>query len=118
MKQTMFLVLLAAFFGLTTDLSAQSANPQDDEATKRRLEYKMSHAKRTIEQPTEVVVQDNKYNHQEKEILKKLNTDAIPAEFPVYKPEYTNEQYTAIMNAWYTSNPALLKKETNTNQQK
>lgn len=117
MKQTIFLVLLAAFFGLTTDLSAQSANTQDDEATKRRLEYKMSHAKRSMEQTTEISVNDNRYNHREKEIFEKLKSETIPPGFPLYKPEYTNEQYTKLMEEWYKANPTLLKPNTS-NQQK
>ena len=119
MKQTTFIVLLIAFFGLTEKLFAQNdKQANQDEITKRRLEYKMSHTQRTMQFPTEVGVNDNKYNHREKEILEKLNTDVIPAGFPEYKTELTSGQYTDMMNKWYAANPALLKKETSTNQQK
>jgi len=121
MKQTTFIVLLIFFFGLTQNLCAQSDKQlSQDEITKRRLEYKMSHAKRTMDAPEELGVQGNKYDHREKEILAKLNTDVIPADFPVYQPAYSKAQYTAKMEEWYAANPSLLRKEkeTNTNQQK
>ncbi len=126
MKQTILLVLLFLFFGVTDlrsqneKVSAQDAKTQaeKDEITRKRIEYKMYHLKRTSEQPVEVNVADNKYNHREKEIFEKLNTESIPDDFPIYKTEYTNDQYTTLMNAWYKEHPALLKKGTNTNQQK
>lgn len=119
MNKRTFIVLCFAFMAGATNLHAQTDKQSAaDEATKRRLEYKMSHAKRVVELPTEVGVQDDRYNHREKEIMERLNTDAIPADFPVYKTEYTNEQYTLIMNKWYGANPALVKEKTNTNNQK
>ena len=118
MKQTTILAVLIYFFGLTQNLCAQSSKPEVDEATRKRIEYQALHMKRSSEQAVEVYVADKQYNHREKEILEKLNTEAIPADFPAYKPEYTDQEYTTVMNVWYKEHPALLKKGTNTNQQK
>jgi len=120
MKQTKFIVLLIAFFGLTSNIEAQSAKPQDDEKEKQELSRKVKqgmHLRETRQvQGSALTVQTNKYNHREAEIMDKLNTEGIPADFPVYKSEYSNEQYTILMNKWYVANPSLLKKDSSNEQ--
>ena len=118
-------IVIALFFstlGLTANLCAQSSVkqiPQND-VTGKRLEEGMNRAnsKRTMSQttpvePQEIGVKKSQYNFKEKEILAKLNTESIPTDFPVYKSEYTEEEYTSLMNKWYTANPSLVKKGNN-----
>lgn len=56
-----------------------------------------------------------KYNYKENEILAKLNVSSIPADFPVFKKEYTNDQYDILMSKWYELHPSLLKSKNNSN---
>jgi hypothetical protein len=123
MKQATFIVLLFLFFGLTTNLNAQTDKQQSAEEKEKqelREKFQKGMQARKMEQRAKsqsIAVQTNKYNHREAEILAKLNTGEIPADFPIYKNEYSNEQYTILMNKWYTANPALINKES-TNEQK
>lgn len=124
MKRTTLLVLLVTTLGLTNHLFAQNAKQSADEEKERqelRRKFSQGMQARKLEQARlrdKSVAVQSKYNNRESEIIAKLNTEGIPADFPVYKPEYTNEQYTIVMNKWYAANPTLLKKETTTNEQK
>lgn len=128
MKQTTLIVLLISLFGLTNNLGAQTSKQAQPDAQKQKLlqEFKQNQALRKqnlrVEEENRmkqksVAVQTDKYNHHEAEIFAKLNTETIPDDFPVYKTEYTDQQYVILMNKWYAANPSLLKKET-TNEQK
>lgn len=113
-------VIFALFFsmlGLTINLQAQTDAKQQEE--KKQLQNRVLNAKRERSvRERSVFVQTTKYNHKESEIYAKLNTEVIPEDFPVYKSEYSNEQYNILMNKWYSAHPALLKEETNTNEPK
>jgi len=119
MKSKILIILLFSMLGLTVNLCAQNdKQSQQDEITKKRLQEGLQRGnnKRVMQQSVsvqEIAVQDAKYNHKEKEILAKLNTEAIPNDFPVYKSEYTEEEYMILMNKWYSSHPTMLKKESN-----
>ncbi len=123
MKQTKFIVLLFLFFGLTIHLSAQTskqtltAEEKENQELARKFQQGMQARRMEHLQSKTTIVQSNRYNNREAEIMTKLNTDGIPSDFPIYKPEYTNEQYTILINKWYAANPSLLKKE-NINEQK
>ncbi|HXB40986.1 MAG TPA: hypothetical protein VNZ49_10625 [Bacteroidia bacterium] len=123
MKQATFIVLLFLFFGLTTNLNAQTDKQQSAEEKEKqelREKFQKGMQARKMEQRAKsqsIAVQTNKYNNREAEILAKLNTGEIPTDFPIYKNEYSNEQYTILMNKWYTANPALINKES-ANEQK
>lgn len=101
--------MLIPLMGVTSAAFAQQAEKSPDEL-KAHLQRRLieSHAQRSMQQA--IYVQPSKYNHRELEILAKLNTEEIPADFPVYKAEYTNEQYTVLMNKWYEAHPELLRK--------
>ncbi len=114
MKSRTLIILAFLVMGVAVNLSAQTDKQKQDEITKQRLNEGLARGNnnRMLAQSVDLQVQDSKYNHQEKEILAKLNTDAIPQDFPVYKSEFKQEEYTALMNKWYSANPTLLKKET------
>ena len=118
MKSKISIILLFSMMGVTPNLCAQNDKQQQkDEIAKQRLQESLARGnnKRVMQQAIpvqEIAVQDAKYNHQEKEILAKLNTETIPEDFPVFKSEFTQDEYTAIMNKWYSTHPALIKKET------
>ena len=126
MNSKIVFTLFFSFFlmGLTISLKAQTDAKQQSSEEKERLELSRKvqqglQARSNNErlQSKSALVQTNKYNHLEAEIMSKLNTEGIPADFPVLSG-YSNEQYTILMNKWYSANPALLKKESNTNEQK
>lgn len=119
MKSNLLIALFISMFGITVNLNAQEIKPiPQNDPTGRRLHEGMHRAQQKrvnmVAQPVEQpALNTSKYNGREKEIMSKLNTDGIPADFPVYKSEYTNEEYTNLMNKWYSSNPTLLKNPNN-----
>lgn len=120
MKQPILLVLLFLFFGVT-DLRSQNEKLTAEEKEKQELRQKFqqgmqAHTMHRVHSQA-VAVKTNKYNQHETEILNKLNAMSIPDDFPVYKEEYTDEQYIILMNKWYQANPTLLRNP-NTNEQK
>lgn len=115
MSSKLFPGLLALFLGLTVNLDAQTDAKVDNEALKQRMRQRILETKGVSQKENNAQVESVRYNHKEKEILARLNTESIPDDFPVYKTEYTDEQYTILMNKWYDSHPALLK---NNNEQK
>ena len=121
MKQTTFIVLLASFFGLTINLNAQvnkqSAEEQEKQVLREKFQQGMQARKMQQIQGATFSVQTDRYNHREAEIMGKLNTESIPSDFPIYQNQYSDEQYTILINKWYVANPALVKKES-TNEQK
>jgi hypothetical protein len=114
MKTKIVYAMFISCMGMTSAIFAQQAEKNPDEL-KAQLQRRLmeSRVQRTMQQA--VTVQPSKYNHRELEILAKLNTEEIPADFPVYKDEYTNDQYTILMNKWYDAHPALLR---NSNEEK
>jgi hypothetical protein len=119
MNSKIFIALFFSFWGLTMNLQAQSVakQQQTDEKERQRLivEFQQK-GKYSTYLKQSVQVQTNKYNHHETEILSKLNVSEIPADFPVYRSEYSASQYADLMSKWYDSNPSLLKKETSNSQ--
>jgi hypothetical protein len=115
MKSKIVMALFFSMIGMTVNLCAQEAKQNQDEIGKQRIRDGLARgqSKRTLAQATPVApelnVEDTRYNHKEKEIMAKLNTEGIPADFPLYKSEYSNEEYEALMNKWYEENPTLLK---------
>jgi hypothetical protein len=116
MNTKVLFVLFLSFMGATVKLQAQTDAKQQEET--RELQRRVINANREkrLHQQS-VLVQTTKYNHRESEIYAKLNTEVIPDDFPVYKSEYSDEQYTILMNKWYSSHPNLLKPES-TNEPK
>ncbi len=53
--------------------------------------------------------QKSDYNNWEIEILKGLNTDYIPKDFPIYNSSMTSEEYKSLINTWAQENPSYLK---------
>lgn len=115
-------LLLSAITLLSMDLCAQTAEKpltQQDKITQQRLVEGLERGnnKRTQMRAVEtqdsqaLQVQTSKYNNKEKEILSRLNVEIIPADFPEYKTEYTDEKYNALMQKWYSGNPSLLKNQ-------
>lgn len=122
MKQTKYLVLLAACFVLPLTVLAQADKQggneeKEKQELRRKFQQGMQARKMERVQSMEVAVQTNKYNHHEEEILARLNSMGIPDDFPVYKPEYTDEQYVTLMNNWYDAHPEMLRNPS-TNKQK
>ncbi len=123
------LLALILFAGLAFRMNAQSdakqqepvksqeMTPAEQEAFKNKLKHRILEIKAANAQQNVIIVQKSAYNNREAEILEKLNTDVIPESFPLYKEEYTHDQYTVLMNKWYAANPTLVKKQ-NTNEQK
>ena len=115
MKSKIVITLFLAMTGITVNLCAQEAKQNQDEIGKQRLRDGLARGQknRALAAATPVAselnVEETRYNHKEKEIMAKLNTEGIPASFPVYKSEYSNEEYEALMNKWYEENPELLK---------
>jgi hypothetical protein len=114
MKSKIVMMLFLVMTGMTVNLCAQEAKQNQDEIGKQRLRDGLARGQRNralaIATPVAGLnVEDTRYNHKEKEIMAKLNTDGIPADFPMYKSEYSNKEYDALMNKWYEENPALLK---------
>ena len=124
MNSKIVFVLFLSMMGLTINLKAQTDAKQQQAEEKEKQELRQKFQKgmqaRKMERAHQrsIEVQTNKYNHLEAEILAKLNTQSIPADFPIFQPEYTNEQYNFLMNKWYEANPSLLKKKSNTNEPK
>lgn len=122
MNSKIFIVLFFSMLGLTVNLHAQTDKQSAEEKEKQELREKFSRGMqaRKMEQrrakDNSIQVQTNKYNNREAEILEKLNTGEIPADFPSYRSEYSNEQYTILMNKWYTANPTLVKNESKNEQ--
>ena len=109
MKSKVLIALFFSFWGLTIDLHAQN-----DKKVEEKTPLLIPNGKRLKQQS--LPVQSDKYHNKEQEILARLNVEIIPSDFPVYTTEYTEDQYTALMNKWYNSHTELLKKETNINQ--
>jgi hypothetical protein len=54
-------------------------------------------------------VQKSDYNNWESEILKELNIDYIPKDFPIYQSTMTDLEYKSIITTWAKENPSYLK---------
>ena len=54
-------------------------------------------------------VKKSDYNNWEPEILKELNIDYIPNNFPLYQSTMTDIEYKAIITNWAKENPTYLK---------
>ena len=119
MKRTKHLVSLFAALALSVCVQAQSQSSEEKEKQELRQKFQRGMQARRIEhaQAREVAIQSNKYNHHEDEIIAKLNSIGIPDDFPVYKAEYTDDQYVGIMNQWYKEHPERLRNPV-TNQPK
>lgn len=120
MHSKIFILSFSSMLGLTVNLQAQSDKQSSEEKEKQVLVYTLRHGMQTRGMKTvevsSVAVQTNKYNHREAEIIAKINSESIPEDFPIFKNEYTNEEYTILINKWYTANPALQKKEFSNDQ--
>lgn len=121
MNLKFIIVLFFSSMGLTINLQAQN-NKQTEETKKTELQKKPEplqtafFEKRVKQAPG--VNKPSQYKNKDQEILARLNTAAIPEDFPKYKAEYTEEKYNLLMDKWYNTHNDLLKKETNTNSQK
>ncbi len=120
MHSKIFILLFFSMLGLTINLQAQTDKQSLEEKEKQELIYTLRQGMQTrgmkTVQVSSVAVQTNKYNHREAEIITKINSKGIPDDFPIFKNEYTNDEYTILINKWYTANPALLKKESSNDQ--
>jgi hypothetical protein len=118
MKLKLFFVLSLSLVGLTSKLQAQNLV----EERKKGISEEPVPLRSSIEQrrfkQTFSSVQVSKYNNRDQEILDRLVTKTIPTDFPEFKSEFTNEQYSSLINNWFESHPSLQKKETTINQSK
>ena len=68
--------------------------------------------KTKVSEPYNVTATNSKksdYNNWEFEILKELNIDYIPKDFPIYQSTMTDDEYKAIITNWAKENPTYLK---------